>query len=81
VLARRRQSAKLLLIGTYRPVDIALSDHSLKALKQDLLIHHLCREIALEPLWEAEVAEYLAIESAGLVVPEGVAGLIYRRVC
>src|SRR6202042_2583370 len=29
-LARRRQSAKLMLIGTFRPVDIALSDHPLK---------------------------------------------------
>ena len=58
-----------MLIGTYRPVDIALSDHPLKALKQDLLIHHLCHEIALEPLKEAEVAEYLAAESGGAECP------------
>ena len=77
-LARRRQSARMMLIGTYRPPDIALADHSLKALKQDLLIHHLCREVALEPLEEAEVAEYLAAEWGGAVVPEGLAGLIHR---
>src|SRR5271157_5215633 len=64
-LARRRQPAKLLLIGTYRPVDVLLADHPLKALKQDLLIHHLCHEAALEPLDEAGVAEFLAAESAG----------------
>ena len=77
-LARRRQSARMMLIGTYRPPDVALSDHSLKALKQDLLIHHLCREVALEPLEEAEVTEYLAAEWGGAVVPEGLAGLIHR---
>jgi DNA-binding winged helix-turn-helix (wHTH) protein len=78
-LARRRQPAKLLLIGTYRPVDVLLADHPLKALKQDLLVHHLCHEIALEPLDEAEVAEYLAAESGGATVPEGLAGLICRH--
>src|ERR1700679_1501835 len=44
-LARRRQAAKLMLIGTFRPVDLALADHPLRALKRDLLIHRLCHEI------------------------------------
>jgi len=78
-LARRRQSAKLMIIGTYRPPDIAISNHPLKILKQDLLIHHLCHEIALEALKEAEVAEYLAAESGGAEVSEGFAGLIFRH--
>jgi predicted ATPase len=77
-LARRRTPAKLMLIGTYRPVDVTLAKHPLKAVKQDLLVHHLCREIALEPLREAEVAEYLATQSEGSAVPEGLAELIYR---
>ena len=77
-LARRRTHAKLMLIGTYRPVDVTLAQNPLKAVKQDLLVHHLCREIALEPLGEAEVAEYLATQSEGAAVPEGLAGLIYR---
>ena len=66
-LARRRESAKLMLIGTCRPVDLAFSEHSLKVLKQDLLVHHLCQEIALEPLGEADLAEYLVAESRGAV--------------
>jgi predicted ATPase/DNA-binding winged helix-turn-helix (wHTH) protein len=78
-LARRRAPSKLMLIGTYRRADVALAEHPLKAVKQDLLVHHLCREIALEPLWEAEVAEYLAVEAAGLTGREGLAGLIYRH--
>jgi DNA-binding winged helix-turn-helix (wHTH) protein len=78
-LARRRQPAKLILIGTYRPVDVVISSHPLKPLKHDLLIHHLCREIALQPLEEADVAEYVAAELGAAAVPEGLAGLIYRR--
>jgi predicted ATPase/DNA-binding winged helix-turn-helix (wHTH) protein len=78
-LARRRARGKLMLIGTYRPVDMAFAQHPLKAVKQDLLVHQLCREIALEPLTEVEVAEYLALEAAGGAVPEGLARLIYRH--
>jgi predicted ATPase len=78
-LARRRSAAKLMLIGTYRPVDVALVQHPLKTVKQDLLVHQLCREIALEPLTEGEVAEYLAIEAAEAAVPQGLASLIYRH--
>src|SRR6266446_5751698 len=48
--ARRRGPAKLLLLGTYRPTDVIISQSPLKALKQDLLVHKLCREIALERL-------------------------------
>jgi predicted ATPase len=78
-LARRRSSGKLMFIGTYRPVDRAPEQHPLKTVKQDLLVHQLCREIALQPLTEAEVAEYLAIESPLTAVPEGLAALIYRH--
>jgi DNA-binding winged helix-turn-helix (wHTH) protein len=77
-LARRRQLAKLMLICTYRPVDVALSDHPLKTLKRELVIHELGHEIGLEPLEEAEVAEYLATESECVAVPKGLAGLIHR---
>ncbi len=78
-LARRRASGKLMLIGTYRPVDVTLAEHPLEAVKQDLLVHQLCHEIALHPLEESEVAEYLAIEAEAGAVPEGLAGLIYRH--
>jgi predicted ATPase len=78
-LARRRASGKLMLIGTYRPVDVTLAEHRLEAVKQDLLVHQLCHEIVLPSLKEAEVAEYLAIEAGDGAVPEGLAGLIYRH--
>ena len=77
--ARRREPAKLLLIGTYRPVDVVLSQSPLKALKQDLLVHHLCHEIAIERLEESDVAEYLAKEFADSSFPAGLANLIHHN--
>jgi predicted ATPase len=78
-LARRRTPCKLMVIGTYRPVDLALAEHPLKAVKQELFVHQLCSELVLEPLAEAEVAEFLLCESRGFEVPEGLSALIYRH--
>jgi len=78
-LARRRAPAKLMLVATKRPVDMVIPEHPLKALKHDLLLHQLCREISLQPLTEAEVAEYLEAESSGDKLAEGLAKLIYHH--
>ena len=58
-LARRQRPTGLLLVGTYRPLDVTLSEHPINVLKQDLLVHQLCEEIPLEPLAEPDIAEYL----------------------
>src|SRR5229473_5356849 len=78
-MARRRAPARLMLIGTYRPAGVKSGEHSLEAVKQDLLVHQLCHESALQPLEEADVAEYLASEAGDGPVPEGLAKLIYRH--
>jgi len=78
-LARRRGPAKLLLLGTYRPVDVILSQSPLKALKQDLVIHSLSHEIALERLEESDVIEYLAAQFVEERFPAEFARLICRH--
>ena len=78
-LARRREEAKLMLVCTYRPVDMILSNSPLKGLKQDLQLHNLCVEIALERLPEPAIAEYLATEFPKASLPPGLANLIYRH--
>jgi DNA-binding winged helix-turn-helix (wHTH) protein/tetratricopeptide (TPR) repeat protein len=78
-LARRHAPARLMLIGTYRPVDVVISGHPVNALKQDLVVHKLCDEIALEPLGEKQVAAYLAADSSGTDLPSGLAGLVHRH--
>ena len=41
-LARQRQTAQLMVIGTYRPVELIVSGHPLKAVKRDLLAKRQC---------------------------------------
>src|SRR5262245_32947916 len=78
-IARRREPAKLLVVGTIRPADLILSDSPLKTLKQDLLLHHLGHELTLEPLREADVADYLVATFGGGDLPAGLATMIYRQ--
>ena len=78
-LARRRESAKLVLLGTYRPADVIISQSPLKALKQDLLVHNLCHEIALERLEKSDVAEFVASQFPQAQFPEGLAKMVYRH--
>ncbi|MBZ5583049.1 MAG: AAA family ATPase [Acidobacteriia bacterium] len=75
--ARRREPAKVLLLGTYRPVDVILSQSPLKTLKQDLLVRRLCHEIVMERLEEPDVADYLAKTFTAESLPPGLAKLIY----
>src|SRR5271157_1147918 len=77
--ARRRRVAKAMVILTMRPVDMVVPDHPLRKLKSEVLTHRLCREIALPPLSEAAVAEYLSGESGSGALPAGFAELIHRN--
>ncbi len=58
-LARRKESARLMVIGTYRPADIS-ARHPLNALKQELRAHQQCEELPLKLLDEKAVAAHLA---------------------
>lgn len=78
-LGRRRAAAKLMLVATYRPVEVILSGSPLKSLKQDLLVHRLCREIALERLTEGEVEEFLTTRFAASGLARLLASVIHRR--
>jgi DNA-binding winged helix-turn-helix (wHTH) protein/tetratricopeptide (TPR) repeat protein len=78
-VARRRESARLLLIGTYRPVDVVLSQSPLRTLKQDLLVRHLCEEIAIESLEEPQVAEYLRKTFSVENLPLGFSEMIHKN--
>jgi uncharacterized protein with HEPN domain/DNA-binding winged helix-turn-helix (wHTH) protein len=77
--ARARGPAKLMLLGTVRSTDIALSQHPLTNLKRDLSVHKLCHEIELQPLSESDIAEYLTAQSQGATLPLGLVELIYRH--
>src|SRR5262249_6783815 len=46
-LAQRRAPARLLLLGTYRPVDVIVHGHPLKAVKTALTLHGYCVDVSV----------------------------------
>lgn len=78
-VARQRQAARLMLIGTYRTVELHVSGHPLKAVKQELLAKQQCVELPLEYLSEGAVSEYLSVRFPANRFPERLAGLIHER--
>ena len=71
MLARRREAARLLVLGTYRPADVAASAHPLRRVKQELQLHGHCEEIPLEFLSVDAVGEYLSRRFPGHGLPVG----------
>ena len=78
-LAHRREPARLLVIGTYRPSDAKLREHPLRTTIQELQARGLCQELHLHFLDEDGVGEYLASRFDGLHVPAGLARILHRR--
>ena len=58
-MARRRSSARLLVLGTYRPIDAMVRNHPVRTVTQELRVHGLCDELILDYLSEDAVATYL----------------------
>lgn len=78
VLARRREAARLLVIGTCRPPGVQAPDHPLRSLSHELQVHGLSRELALGGLDEASVRAYVAARLPPEAV-EPVAAVVYQR--
>ncbi|MEO8804535.1 MAG: AAA family ATPase [Burkholderiaceae bacterium] len=69
-LARRRGSARVLLLGSLRPAEVIVSEHPLKAMRQALRQQRLCDELDLDLFSESDAAEYLSQRLGGARWPE-----------
>ena len=79
VLARRREPARLLLIGTYRSPEVLRRAHPLHTVQQELQLHGHCMELPLTLLTEDAVAAYLASRFPGLLPVDRLARLVHHR--
>src|SRR5262245_34810095 len=61
MLGRRREPARLLLFGTYRPVDVIVRGHPLRGVKHELELYGKCVDLALQLLTDEAVAEFLVL--------------------
>jgi predicted ATPase/DNA-binding winged helix-turn-helix (wHTH) protein len=81
-LARRRAAARLMVVATCGNGDAAArgaGEHPLKGLKQNLLMRHLCTEMALAPLSRTAVKELLARELEQDALPPGLTGFVHQH--
>jgi class 3 adenylate cyclase/tetratricopeptide (TPR) repeat protein len=77
--ARRPDRARLLLLGTYRPVDAMVQAHPLRAVLTELQQHGQCVELALDYLSEAEVMAYLRQRFGGTRLAADLARVLHQR--
>jgi DNA-binding winged helix-turn-helix (wHTH) protein len=75
-IARRRTPAKLMVVATCRPVAPAAP---LDIVTNDLVLHGLAREIALSPLSESDVADYLSAGDPNAPPSPELARLVHER--
>jgi DNA-binding winged helix-turn-helix (wHTH) protein/predicted ATPase len=80
-LARRQQSARLLLIGTYRPAEILSGEHALKHIQRELRERRRWQELPLACLNEPTVEDYLKVHFPGATTFSfpTLARAVYRR--
>jgi predicted ATPase len=78
-VARRREPARVLVLGTYRPVEARVREHPVWTVTQDLRVHGQCMEMALDYFSEATVATYLQQRYAGAALPGVLVRLLHQR--
>jgi len=79
ILAQRHEPARLLVLATYRPVDLVVRDHPLRRLNQQLRERGLCRDLWLLPLREMDVAEFVGARWPGLGDAAHLVRALYER--
>lgn len=78
-LARRRESARMLVIGAYRPTEVMEDNHPLNSVVRELYAHQLGAELALRLLSEEDVAAYLRRRFPHSVLPSRLAQVLYHH--
>ncbi len=78
-LAQRRVRARLLLLGTYRSVEVVVSDHPLRGRVHELVARGYGQSLALELLTEMEVEAFLRRRLDTIVLPATLASQIWQR--
>ncbi len=78
-LARRREVARLLVLGTYRPVEAIVAAQPLRSLALELRRHEQCDELLLDYLSETAVTAYLAKRCPASELPAELAPTLHQR--
>jgi DNA-binding winged helix-turn-helix (wHTH) protein len=78
-IARRRGSARLMWLASFRLAEVVALDHPLNPLRHELRLHDLCEEIVLDPFSESEVADYVAERSPAIATDQAFVRALHER--
>jgi DNA-binding winged helix-turn-helix (wHTH) protein/tetratricopeptide (TPR) repeat protein len=78
-IARRRGSARLMWLSSFRLTEVVALDHPLNPLRHELRLHDLCEEIVLDPFSESEVADYVVERSPAIATDEAFVRALHQR--
>jgi DNA-binding winged helix-turn-helix (wHTH) protein/tetratricopeptide (TPR) repeat protein len=78
-VARRPDPARLLLLGTYRPVEAIVHGHPLRTVLTELRQHNQCVELTLDYLSAAEVTAYLVQRFGDTRLAAALGGVLHQR--
>jgi hypothetical protein len=79
LLAQRRDPARLLVIATHRPADVAVSGHALGPAVRTLRAHGRCTELALADLTREDVGRFLDRRFPGHAFPPAFADHLHAH--
>jgi DNA-binding winged helix-turn-helix (wHTH) protein/predicted negative regulator of RcsB-dependent stress response len=79
IVARREHRARLMVVGTYRPADVIVANHPLRAVLSDLQAHRQCTVLLPENLTEDDVRQYLSYRFPAHEFPPRLKQLIHRN--
>lgn len=79
LLARRSESAALLVLASYRPVDATLQAHSVALVHRELQLREMSCEIAIDPFSADEVKDYLTRRFPTMEMPDSVSQTLFAR--
>ncbi len=78
VLAARREPSRLLVIGTYRPAEVAIQEHTLAQAARTLRLRRQCVQLPLHELTEEDIQSYLEGRFPGAEFPPRLAPVLQR---
>ena len=78
-LSQRIERNRLLLIGTFRPAEIEVTDHRLRLSLPEMRAHGQCHELGLGVLGEEEIEAYLDQRFSPNDFPEEFAAVLRRK--
>jgi DNA-binding winged helix-turn-helix (wHTH) protein/tetratricopeptide (TPR) repeat protein len=78
-VARRRDPARLLVVGTYRSVEVIVRKHPLQNVRAELRQLPQCQELVLDYLSETAVAAYLTYRFGGFPQSARLTRILHQR--